>query len=87
MQKIRNVFCLLTTVPGTQIRTCQNSCEGQIEENLATYVGGRDPPWSTPELGPIWRLTLPVEAFPAMYDTKSTDSVWKNVTLPEIPTN
>jgi hypothetical protein len=31
--------------------------EGQIEGNLATYVGVRDPPCSTPELGPIWRLT------------------------------
>lgn len=23
---------------------CQNSCEDQIEENLATYVWGRGPP-------------------------------------------
>ena len=35
---------------------CQNSCEDHIEENLATYAGRGDPPCSTPELGPIWRV-------------------------------
>ena len=37
----------------TKPTKCQNSYEDQIEENLATYVGGRDPSCSIPELGPI----------------------------------
>ena len=36
-----------------ELNTGQNSCKDQIEENLATYVGGRKPPYRTPELGPI----------------------------------
>ena len=36
----------------------ENLCEDQIEENLATYVGGGPPPCRTPELGYIWRSTL-----------------------------
>ena len=37
----------------------ENSCEDQIEENLATYIGGGPPPYKTPELGYIWRSTHP----------------------------
>ena len=40
--------------PGNEVRKTRVD---QIEENLATYVGGGDPPCRTPELGHIWRST------------------------------
>ena len=36
--------------------SCQNSREGQIDENLG-YLCWGGPPCRTPELGPIWCST------------------------------